>query len=782
MNVNGGQIYGPVGFYYAGYFPPQDLSDKEIEDTYGRGEFMDMPVGYNGVLPNGQGNFYAQCLRYIASYYNRPSDLYLTQRSQGISDSLAGYLTNGPVAEIIKNFLYFHGDQPNDSFAYLTQDPITNVIGGSALFSGAGEALIPTPWMKGNKIYELLTHLFGTFSDRVGSAQLSVTNESPGAIAEQEKQLIKAFMLKELKRTGLFEQLENVGMKVNPFPAFEEADFDELEDYLRERPQEVEAMRLMRSVEFYCDTKRLVLQALMFCLIGRYAGLDIDLEGAEGRISQKVIPPYKLITDNNADDDFGSNHRFRGYVEYLTPEEILMKYPEMHQFRDELFAMRNETLDQPNNFYGNDGRWYFNWILRQGDGRIAVVKAYWKSYPRSKFTYEYGEDGTPKKVKIDNSGEEGVRFEMLRTGILIGNRWVIRCGIKPYQVRNIMDKRKVEFPIQYVAPYTMIGYNRSLVDRLKYRQDELDALRNKINDAISHDLGNAYVFYSDAIDDDPYRVISDIKKNRLTFLRMVDGEELDGMDRKRLMEKLDLSISQNVFRYIELQREYKTEMEEIASTSKIALGQQTGYVGMNTQMNTIAQNTRGVEYYFDALMQLYANAQQYSIELLKLSFMGKGKKFVERILDNRGLQYLKMSESFSFSDLRVKVQVQDIINEQAKQSLITAANLGLQQGQIGMGEYAEIITAKTFSELKRKIDTMERKKARQAMEQQMMMAQQAQMAQQQAIAAQSQGNLENTALREEAATERKAMDMEAKGVEMGMQAAQMAQQDATAVQ
>jgi hypothetical protein len=181
-------------------------------------------------------------------------------------------------------------------------------------------------------------------------------------------------------------------------------------------------------------------------------------------------------------------------------------------------------------------------------------------------------------------------------------------------------------------------------------------------------------------------------------------------------------------------------------------------------------------------MQTYANVQQYSIELLKLAFLGKGKKFVERILDNRGLQYLKMSESFSFSDLRVKVQVQDIINEQAKQSLMTAANLGLQQGQIGMSEYAEIITAKTFSELKRKIDTMERKKARQAMEQQMMMAQQAQMAQQQAIAAQSQGNLENTALREEATTERKAMDIEAKGVEMGMQAAQMAQQDAAGMQ
>src|SRR5690606_7343673 len=227
------------------------------------------------------------------------------------------------------------------------------------------------------------------------------------------------------------------------------------------------------------------------------------------------------------------------------------------------------------------------------------------------------------------------------------------------------------------------------------------------------------------------------------------------------------------FRYIELQREYKTEMEEIASTSKIALGQQTSYIGMNTQMNTIAQNTRGVEYYFDALMQLYANVQQYSIELLKLSFMGRGKKFVERILDSRGLQYLKMSESFSFSDLRAKVQTEDIITEQAKQTLMTAANIALQQREISMGEYAEIITAKTFSELKRKIDSLERKKARQVLEQQMIMAQQAQQAQQAAIAAQSQGNLENTALREAAATERKAMDIEAKGVEMGMQAAQM---------
>ena len=779
MNINGGAIYGPVGYYYAGYYPPQDLSDAEIEDTYGKNDFMGMPENYKGALPSGQGNFYAQCLRYIASYYNRPSDLYITQRSQGISDSLAGYMQNGPVAEIIKNFLYFQGDQPNDSFSYLTQDPFNSVVSGSAIFGAGGEAIIPTPWLKGNKIYTLLTHLFGTFSDRLSAAALSVTNESFEAVSKHEAEMLKVFILRELKRTGLINDLAEMGVEYNPFPAMEDADFDQLEDYIKQRPQEVEALRLLRSIEFHCDTKRLVLQSLMFTLIGRYAGIEINEDGYDGRILQNVIPPYRLIMDNNTHDDFGSNHRFRGFVEYLTPEEILMRYPEMHEFRDDLFAMKNQVLDQPNNFYGNDGRWYFNWILREGEGRIAVVKAYWRSYPQSKYGLEYDDKGNPIKVKIKEDGS-GVRFEMLRQGVLIGNRWVVRCGIKPYVVRNAFDKRKVEFPIQMVAPYTMIGYNKSIVDRLKYRQDELDALRNKINDAISHDLGNAYVFYSDAIEDDPFRVISDIKKHRLTFLRTVDGEEVDSLDRKRLMEKMDMSISQNVFRYIELQREYQAEMEEIASTSKISMGQQTGYVGMNTQMNTIAQNTRGVEYYFDSLMQLYANVQQYSIELIKLLYMSKGKKFVEKVTDQRGINYLTLTEDLSFSDLRIKVQIEDIIPSQMKEELMGAARLGLQAGHVSYSEYAEIITAKTFSELKRKVDAFERKKKREAAEMQAAQMQ-AQMAQMQAQAqAQAAGNIEAQQVKEEGANQRKAAELELKGTEMGMQMAQTAAQDAGA--
>lgn len=776
MNINGGSLYGPVGYYYAGYYPPQDLSDAEIEETYGKGEYSKMPKEYKGKLPNGQANFYAQCLRYIASFYNRPSDLYITQRSQGISDSLAGYMNDGPVAEIIKNFLYFHGDQPNDSFAYLTQDPINSVVSGSAILGAGGEAIIPTPWMKGNKIYTLLTHLFGTFSDRISAAALSVTNESFDAVSQHEKDMLKVFILRELKRTGVFQELAEMGAQYNPFPAMEDADFDALEDYIKQRPQEVEALRIMRSVEFHCDTKRLVLQALMFTLIGRYAGIEVTEDGYDGRLLQTVIPPYRMILDNNASDDFGINNRFRGFVEYLTPEEIIMRYPEMADFRDDLFAMRNNNIDQPNNFYGNDGRWYFNWVLREGDGRIAVVKAYWRSYPHSKYALEYNEKGVPSKVKIAD-GNDGVRFEMLRQGVMIGNRWVVRCGIKPYAVRNAFDKRKVEYPIQFVAPYTMIGYNRSLVDRLKYRQDELDALRNKINDAISHDLGNAYVFYSDAIDDDPLRVISDIKKHRLTFLRTVDGEEIDQLDRKRLMEKMDMSISPNVFRYIELSREYQAEMEEIASTSKISLGQQTGYVGMNTQMNTIAQNTRGVEYYFDCLLQLYANVQQYSIELIKLLHINKGKSYIEKITDQRGINYLKMTEKFSFSDLRVKVQIEDIIPSQMKEELMGAARLGLQAGHVSYSEYAEIITARTFSELRRKVDAFERKKKREAAEMQMAQMQAQQAAQMAAVQAQAQGNIDAQMVKEEGANQRKAADVELEGAKMGMQMAQAAAQD-----
>jgi len=165
------------------------------------------------------------------------------------------------------------------------------------------------------------------------------------------------------------------------------------------------------------------------------------------------------------------------------------------------------------------------------------------------------------------------------------------------------------------AVYFERVYNRSLVDRLKQLQDKIDVYNRKnCQEAISHDLGNAYIFHADNMGSSIDEIVSDIKKHRMTVIQRTTGEELLAEEAHRVAEKLDFNISPNVQYYLSLKQETKREMEEVASTSAIAMGQQQSYIGLNTQMNTIAQNAKGVEHYFSSCLKWYADVMQYSVE------------------------------------------------------------------------------------------------------------------------------------------------------------------------
>lgn len=728
--------------------PEQYLSEDEMKTKYGSVE-----------------DWYAANIRYISQFYNRYIE-YIdpTRTMNNGSSNYNRYL--GEADEIVENFLFFQGDQPNREYYHLVQDPMGYKIQSTNGASPA--ALIPTPWIKGHSVYRLVAYMQGAFSARIQAAQLMIENNSKSSRVKRYDMIDKATILYEFK--DMFKKLEQEnGVQYNPFPNKQFENLDDAIEWISKTPQErgeEVALKLVNNLVFRNGTKSIMEEAFLDVVVGRYTGIYCYIDGI-GRLRQTIIPPQNLILDRRVDSDFGDGAEFVGYIEFLTPEEVVNKYPDLT--KDE----KKEILEQRDGFLA-DNSWNstsnisFRWWNNQSLFKIACVTGFWKSYKDSRYVVENGE---VKKLNPNQKNRKGDTYvEVVRKCTLIGNRYVTNYGLDEFMVKNPKDKSKVMLPILTCAPNTKLGYNKSIVDRIKQYQNNIDALENKINDSIAHDFGNVYIFDASKVKGmGAEELISDIKKHRFTFMNRVDGEELNYDDRRNIAEKVDMNLSQNVFRYIELQREKERLMEEVASISKIALGQQQTYVGLNTQQTTISQNTKGSEYIYSSIMKLFADVSGYSLEKCKLLALTKeGRDFIDEVVDDRIENFLETIKDFSFSDLTLKVKVEDIVDEQSKALLMQTAFAMAQGGLIDMLDYVKIIQLRTFQEISDYLEASMRRKKRESEQQ---MAYQA-LIQQANIQAQNQGLQQLEAMKQQGQNERAAAEISS---DIGIEAMKMQQ-------
>jgi hypothetical protein len=737
--------------YERGYteFPVQiGLSNKSMEREYGSVE-----------------NWYAACVRWISSWYNQYSPL------RDNYDTSRTVLTNnntmmGESDQIIENFLFYQGDQPMREYYYFIQDPNPNLDIVMQTQGGSAAAIIPTPWIKGHKIYQLISYMQGVFAGRIAAARLSVENISGEVRTLKHKMINKAILRYEF--ADIISKLaEETGVEYEPFPTKEFQSSEEAIDYITKTPQdwsEKEALRILNHIEARNETKSIMEKVFKNVIIGRYGGVYVYLD-ANGRLQQHNIPPQNLILDRRVDADFHGKDEFIGYIQFMTPEEIVTKYPDLsEEDREDILRM---ARSMPENLW----KWNvttnrnFNWWDYQSECKVAVVTCFWRSYKDSKMY----KDGSKWRYLNPNQKNKRGDFEVetVRKATLIGNKYLTNYGEDECIIYDPKDPSRVMLPILWTAPGTHMGYNKSLVDRLKHLQNNIDAIENKINDSLSHDFGNVYIFDGARIKgQSPEEILSDIKKHRLSIITRRDGEELRPDEAGPLVEKLDMSISANVFRYVELQREKERIMEEIASTSKIALGQQQTYVGLSTQQNTIAQNTRGSEHIYSAVLKLYSDIMAYSMEKVKIGYLhNKNRHVIEEITDERGVNFLKETKDLSFAELMTKVHIEDIVDDQMKAALIQAAFAALQNQLIEFLDYIKLIQIRTYTEMSRYFETVLERKKKEA-ERQKILQETMALAN---IQAQGQMMQEQQMIKEQGAMDRKLVDAGVKGAELQQQ-------------
>ena len=668
-------------------------------------------------------NWYAQNVRFIATNYNVSSnnDETKTEGKRGTKR----WAEMSPVDQIINNYRYFMGTQENFNFAYLTED------------DKGGE--LPAPYVKGEQIFELIEYMRGGIRKILNSTKVTIESLEPSKISKK-MQMVQMINLKKNLAEFFNQTQDKYGMGFFPEGMGNNIDLDEAAEKAMKSPideMEEYGLDLINDIINRNRLRDQMMRAFTDCAIGRYCGVYVD--EMHGKPYTEVIAPYNLILDFSNDSDYNDAAEFVGWVSFMSPEEIYYRYDldddERKLVKEMSVTSPGSGFDLLNHYNGSSGSDIgFNW-WGGPDGsnyrQVAVVTGFWITEVPEDSKTNKDKDGGKSITPIH--GNESERYSYLRIdkATLIGNTIITDYGKDYNVVYDSMNPSRPMLPVRTFIPNMMMGMNRSVVDRMKKLQDDIDSYEYKIRQNIGKDLGNVLFVNGNKVGegDTVREMITNLKKYSIHVTDGGDGEDPNMLDNQRLVEKHDMSLSGNVTIYVSLIQEKERMMKEIINASKVGMGQLTSYVGYGSQQQSISQNQLGMATYYDGFMTYYTYLLQYILNKAKIMLMDTdGEEAAEVMLSEDAIKFFKNTSEFQLEDMMVKVDIEDVIDEQSRQRLLTIAQAMAQNVEktgFDWDDYIELETARTYTELKNKMTMkIKKRKVQQEKQQQMMMLQQ----------------------------------------------------------
>ena len=635
--------------------PPDDLTPPEKRDS----------------------DFFAQYLRWIvANFYNqaRPSFYPNTDAPKGMA------------AEAKENWSYIFGEQNNYAFKYMETD--------------AKGQTVQAIWRPGQKITQLVNDLRGKILDSIEVLTPSVINDTRDVNSKRsdmyEKLMVKYDIGEAIKQmvppeVGSFDPVNTQGATIETV--------DDIDSYTTSWSDEyaIMAMNIARSQINSDQIKGKLLTCFTNQIAGGLDGMLIEMQS--GRVINTPIATFESIWDNRVDDDLNRNAQLCGFVKHNIPyQDILRMFKnylspeEMKEIRD-LAVCSESSVNDFFNFY-NAG--YTNtgimWWNRTGFNQMTVSYAtcYFlmpTQFPFKKTTNRYG------KERIV-SGEISGDFEGwdIYQGTIIGNKYIVNWGLMPNVLRDMDEPGRPLMPIRYFCSGMALGTNRCVVSRLKLLQDELDRLQFKIVEMTGSAFGKTYVVNGNKLDVTSTELFSDLKIMKIAVVKGTSGEIDDPNEGQKLIETVDLTLDPNIIRYVELKREQEREMNEIVSTSDVALGQKSN-VGKGVQENIIAQNTYGSAPLFWGTLEHFRDIIQYNVNLKQLQYANSDSVEESLTIGDKGSYLLKIlnPSEFGMQKFRLYIELNSALDATQKQRIQSLALAAAQNGQIGFIDYLEHI-------------------------------------------------------------------------------------------
>jgi len=641
--------------------PDQSLSESEMKKEYGSIK-----------------NFYLATVRNLSQSYNRlPTPDY-----NKISTGTGG----GEVQQILDNFRYFQGVQQNTDFAYLSET-----------VDQAGQVQeLATPYMAGQDIATILLFMQGQFMGVASSAEPRVNIVNPDM---KNKLTSKLKMVQVQKKFGdmLSKLAEETGFEFKS-PANPNSDTEGLVKEL----QMSFASDLLQDANIILDYVKKhsmglhdYIRSVMNVLIGRRCAMYIDLDG-----KIEDIPSHLVFYVAGKDDDFGKYDFARGFIKYSHKDDVISEYSD-DLSKDEIQTIRDGSFQSSPTFANFTDR--YNFPLFDSDTQYySKVTSFWRSTLDSGYKVVTTEEGGKRVHKIrKDSKRKGEPVQVMRRATIISNMWVVDYGIHeviedPNQMGNKL------FPIVRFQPNTYLGYNQGLVDRLKNKQKELDAINQKIRENYTQDIGTVLAFNGKKFKDGvtPEELHEQLRRTRIT-ISSSSGLDDDYGNQEPIMKAEDVSLMGQIVAYMNIKEAFKSEIKEIANVSAITMGSQQNYVGLKTQQNSQALATNSVQYYYQGVLQCWADAAMIAVEYVRKNIAKNPEKQKwQNLLGEVGVERIVAMAKEPYWSFQAYISTQDIIDPVRKQRMLSMLDNLMATGQIDFADWLNVEDAKTITQLK----------------------------------------------------------------------------------
>lgn len=639
----------------------------------------------------------------VATFYNQPRQQFYAQNGavyQGIAD------------EAIVNWSYVFGSQPNNPYKYMTTDYSGNEL--------------PVPWIAGNKIGELYRHMRGTLLTSIENIEVTATNLSKD-VASARAELYEKLLLQYEMRPIVQEMLPE-GVSFSPIHD---------PDAELESPEDIE-----RYTESWQDSYSIIAEKIganqmesdglkeKFLQDGSnqiVSGLSSILtEVVDGLVTNTVIPDYEIIWDNRDNDPWNSNAYLCGYVKHQVPyQEVIRKFKDQLTQEDieEIrmialsgYANMDDFLNYYNTGLGVANR--FNWWNQTGTSNMTLVYATVYFIAPRDWRYRKGNNlyGSERVMKINDNEEytkgdakvKGVDLEGdfagwdLHQATLIGNKYIVNFGYANNVLREQNAKGKPVLPMSTFCSDMTLNQGKSVVRMLIPMQDELDSYAYKIREKVANDWGKNYIFNGNKFDG---QVSTTIANNLKTLHVHVSsggsGEPDDPQNAQRMVESVDMTLDNNIIRYIELTQMIEAKMDQTASISRIAMGQQTAVVGKGVQQNTIEQNSYGTMALMWGIMKHFNKVVQYNVNLKQFLYQFHDSVDEALTIGDKGSFLLKIlnPREFGTQPLKVFLNILSTLDPAQRAELKSIALSEAQNGKLDTVDYIDhILIAKTLNQ------------------------------------------------------------------------------------
>lgn len=693
-------------------------------------------------------DWYKRNVQFIMSHFNKRHDRISRVRKQSDLEN--------PIDEVVRMFTYYLGRQYNKDYYYTTQDQ--------------NNCDLPTVWINGQKVTSLVDYMVGNAIKMIDNVEPLVKSQSKGTV-NKKTQLLELALLK-FELPELNKMFDKYGIEFNPLgPQMQGMEIPEdvhrFMEYDYQEYSEVIASKICEDIMNRNQYKQKLKQAFLYTLLGGYVGIENRIENAKQYFD--VVLPHNLIIDRAKDDDFNSEARFVGKIEWLNITDVIERYQDDLSMEEitELKKINSNNLYQLLDLTTHP--YATNWAFNINNlPTLACVTGYWVGMKDMKYQKNKDKFGNTHytKNRKEKKGEYWTKTVYKTT--LIGNKYVVDYGETTNIVRKHDNPGDVELPLKVFIPNMVMGENRSVVARLHQHQDRIDYITNEITKMLNRSKGKVYLINKQKLGSSTAKdVISDFERMGIHISDgSATGEEFVSGQENRLVEVVDMTLDPNVQQLVSLRREEERLMEEIVNIPKIALGQQAGYVGAKTQAGTIAQSNLGTTYLYQGFIEFFQKELSFALNQYKVMLMDESETEIP-VVGTRGKQWLKINKDFQFEEMGVYVHVKDFMDDQAKERMIALAQAAMQNQQIDMLDYVRIEKAKTYTEIVNELEYSLNKRKRDQEKQQAIMQMMQQAQQEQQMAQQQQ----LAQMKEEGQNYRKEMDVSAKVAQQAMGAA-----------